>query len=72
LPAGDRIRLDIKQRTAPAGPESAECDPEHPIESREERSPTFSLEGRKLEAESGILDRHSLVTAHEESQEAKN
>jgi hypothetical protein len=72
LPAGDRVRLDIKQRTAPAGPPPPESDPEGPIEGREDRPLTLSLEGRKLEAESGILDCHGLVTAHEESQEAKN
>ncbi|MGH9628314.1 MAG: hypothetical protein ACRD7E_08250 [Bryobacteraceae bacterium] len=64
-------RFDVQQGTTPAGPQ-AESDPECAIEGREDRSLTFSLEGRKLESESGILDRHGLVTAHEESHETKN
>jgi hypothetical protein len=46
-------------------------DPEHPIDARQNRSPTFSVEGRELPLESSILDRNGYVTAHQESDESE-
>src|SRR5262245_7600073 len=38
MPAGGGIRLEIEQWTAPAGPQSAEGDPEQSIQGGEDRS----------------------------------
>jgi hypothetical protein len=42
------------------------------IEGSQHGSLTFPLEGRKLNAESGILHRNALLTAHQESDESKD
>src|SRR5215467_3186664 len=43
MPAGDRVRLEIEQRTAPAGPPSSEGYPEQPIPGGEDRSLMLAL-----------------------------
>jgi len=60
LPSHDRVGLDVYPWTTPAGPQAAECDPEHPIEGGQNRSRTFSLEGRQLQSESSILGSQRL------------
>ena len=72
MPAGDRVRLEIEQRTAPAGPPSSEGDPEQPIQGSEDRSLMLALVRPYLESEGGVLDRHGLVAAHQESEEAED
>ena len=44
MPAGDCVRLEIEQRTAPAGPPSSEGDPEQPIQGSEDRSLMLALD----------------------------
>jgi hypothetical protein len=46
-------------------------DPEQPVERSQNRSLPFSPEGVELNAESGILNRHSRKTAEEESRETQ-
>jgi hypothetical protein len=52
--------------------EAAEGNPEHPIESRQNGAPTFSLERRELESQGSVFESHGLVTAHQESDESEH
>ena len=69
LPSNNRVRLDVKQRTAPARPQASEGDPNQPIQARQDGTPTFSLKGRKLQSQGSILEGHGWVTAQEQSNE---
>ena len=57
LPADDGVSLYVEQRAAPAVPNAGQTYPEQSIQDRQDRSFPFSLEGRELKAESGVLDR---------------
>jgi hypothetical protein len=72
LPADDGLRLNIGQRPTPARPQAAEGNPEHPIESRQNGAPPFSLERRELESQGSVFESHGLVTAHQESDESED
>ena len=69
-PADDRVGLDVHQRTAPAGPPPAETDPEYPIQGRQNWSFPFALEGGELQSQCRVLERDSLVAAHQQPHES--
>jgi hypothetical protein len=71
MPAGDRVGLDVQQRTPPTGPPLAESDPEYPIKGCQNRSPPFPLEGRELQSQCRVLENHGLLTAHQQADESK-
>jgi len=71
LPAGDRVRLDIDQGTAPTGPPAAQGDPKYSIEGGQNRALAFSLESCELESEGGVLESDGSVTAHQQSEETE-
>lgn len=72
LPPDDRIGLHVAQRNVPAVPDHGQSNPEEAIEASQHRSLPFSLEGRELKSESGVLHRDGPMTAHQESNESKD
>jgi hypothetical protein len=53
-----------------AAPNSRQTNPEQAIESGQNRPLPLSPEGRELQPQGGILDRHGLVAAEQESNES--